>query len=671
MACGIGAYFSLDFEPSLLWLWLAPTLSCFVFFARGHIALRPLGAACLALALGFNAAQLESHMVAAPMLTQKMEPTSITGRLMHAEILPKGKARLLIKDPVVRGLKASETPRFLRVKLKKSLGELPKSGARVNVWGPMWPPGERVAPRAYDFRRNSYFKQLGGTAVAYAGPRVRMKEAKEPAFFWDGFYLIFERARRVLLSSSYQYLTGPEAAMTATLLSGSQSSIGPEVMKAMRASGLSHLLSISGIHVSMFALLVYIPLRFLLALFPFIALRFSIKKIAAIFAIISTSLYVLLVGPETPTVRSALMTAIVLFAVIADRKSMSMRLVALASMPIMLLAPSSVIGPSFQMSFAAVLTMVAAYEKRIDQAIKDGAAYELPKWLKHLWSSGRDIILTSLIATAATTPFALFHFQSFSFYGVVANIIAIPLTSFWVMPNLLLTYLMVPFGWEAPFLAGAGWGVMLTIDLAQEIASWPFSHIDMPLMPYAAFFMSVGGGFWLCLWQKKWRYFGLLPLLGACFYPLYSAAPDVFIGAEKGIWAVRLNDKTLAVYGKKRIGFMISQWKQLANVEEVEFINKDRHSASLFLGGKYFDIEINNTKIAFLIDGVSEKTVIKICRNNDVVVTPFALQNCAAKYVIDETSLDQKGSHSISIDDGNISIETVRKQKGQRPWTLP
>ena len=471
LTVGIGTHFVLDKEPPSYLLLLSPLFVFLAFLLRQHVLLQPLVAVFLTIALGFNAAQLEAHLAAAPMLSTQMKPTSITGRLMHVEVLPQKKTRLTVKDPVIRGLTKDQTPLYLRIKTKKSLEELPEPGEWINVWGPLWPPGERVAPRAYDFRRNSYFKQLGGTAVAYAGPRVR--QGQDPPFFWDGFYLIFERARQKLLATSYQHLSGPEADMTGTLLSGSQSSIDPDVMKAMRASGLSHLLSISGIHVSMFALLVYIPLRYILALFPFVALRFSTKKIAAVLAILSTSLYVLLVGPETPTVRSALMTAIVLFAVIADRKAMSMRLVALASMPILLLAPSAVIGPSFQMSFAAVLAMVAAYEKKLDHAIKEGASYELPRWLKRIGKSGGDIILTSLIATAATTPFALFHFQSFSFYGVAANIIALPLTSFWIMPNLLLTYLTMPFGFEEIFLRGAGWGVHIIIEVAHEIASWP------------------------------------------------------------------------------------------------------------------------------------------------------------------------------------------------------
>ncbi|MGE0109813.1 MAG: ComEC/Rec2 family competence protein, partial [Bdellovibrionales bacterium] len=337
IAGGIGTYFVLDFEPSPLWIGASPLWLIIAYLFRNNNVFQPLSAALLTFFLGFNAAQIESWFVRAPLLTHPMEATSVTGRLMHADVLPDNKTRILLKDPYIKGVSKAETPRYIRVKTKMPLADLPPAGAIVNVWGPLWPPGESVAPRTYDFRRYSYFKQLGGMAVAYAGPRLRKTE--DPPFFWDGFSLVFEKMRRTLLDKSYQHLSGPEADMTATLLSGSQSSIDADVMKAMRASGLSHLLSISGIHVSMFALLVYIPLRFLLALVPMVALRFHTKKIAAFAAIFSTAAYVMLVGPETPTVRSALMTGIVLFAVIADRKAMSMRLVALAAMVIMLLAP--------------------------------------------------------------------------------------------------------------------------------------------------------------------------------------------------------------------------------------------------------------------------------------------------------------------------------------------
>ncbi len=669
MAAGIALYTCAPFEPSVFFLGLAPFLILSLIVAQQHLSLRPVLAAMLALALGFNAAQLESKWVDGPMLETKTGPVSITGRLMHVEVLPQNRTRLTIKNPFLRDLPQDQTPRHFRVKTKVLLGDLPKAGQRINLWGPLWPPGEPVASGAYNFRRHAFFKQIGGSGFAYG--KVRKRKTSPPPFFWDGFYLIFEHTRHALLKMSFENLEGPKAAMTAALLSGSQASIGPDVMKAMRASGLSHLLSISGIHVSIVALLIYIPLRFLLALFPWLALRVPIKKMAAATAILGTSLYVLLVGPETPTVRSALMTAIVMFAIITNRKAMSMRLVALSAMPIMLLAPSAVMGPSFQMSFAAVLAMVAAFEKKIDVVLKEGASFELPDWLRGLWKQGRAIILTSLIATAATTPFALLHFQTFSFYGVIANIIAIPLTSFWIMPNLLLIHLAAPLGLEAPFVHGAGFGVELIIELAQEIASWPYARIDMPPMPTLAFFLALGGGIWLCLWQQKWRFLGIIPLLLACLYPFFVTPPSVFIAAEENVWAVRLNQEELAVYGKKKEGFLVSQWKQLSSAEKVSFVQEGLDDEKGLSCEKDFCLfEKGQTSIVFLLKKTNPAMLQKLCETKEVVVAPFDLPSCTAPHVIDAEALYVHGSHSIIFEKEGLRIQTVREKRGTRPWSL-
>jgi len=669
IAAGITLYTYAPFEPSSFFLFLSPLLTLVLIVTRRWLSLRPVLAALLALSLGFNAAQFESKWADAPMLETKTGPVSITGRLMHIEVLPQNRTRLTIKDPFLRSLPRDQTPRFLRIKTKMPLEELPQAGQRINLWGPLWPPSEPVAKGAYNFRRHAFFKQIGGSGFAYG--KIRLRKTTPPPFFWDGFYLIFEHARRDLFQMSFENLEGPEAAMTAALLSGSQASIGPDVMRAMRASGLSHLLSISGIHVSMVALLIYIPLRFLLALFPWLALRFSIKKIAAATAIIGTSLYVLLVGPETPTVRSALMTAIAMFAIITNRKTMSMRLVALASMPIMLLAPSAVMGPSFQMSFAAVLAMVAAYEKKIDKTIKEGLSFEVPNWLRGLWKQGHAIILTSLIATAATTPFALLHFQTFSFYGVVANIIAIPLTSFWIMPNLLLIHLVAPFGLEAPFVHGAGFGVKLIIDLAQEIASWPYARIDMPPMPTLAFFLSLGGGAWLCLWQKKWRLLGVAPLLLACFYPFFVTPPSVFVAEEENVWAVRLDKEELVISGKKKNGFLTSQWQQLSSTSKVNFIQKCLTGEKGLACQKDFCLfEKGGSSIAFLLNKTDPAIIQKLCDTKEIVMAPFDLSSCAAPHIIDPNALYAHGGYSILFGKDGPQIKTVRQKRGTRPWSL-
>ncbi len=673
---GIALYFGLKVEPSLWFCALSP-LFLMIFWATYRLnGPYPIGAALLAVALGFNAAQIETAHVSHPVLAAALAPTSITGTLMRAEALPEG-ARLTLKKPSIKDLPKEERPALLRIKVKTPYADLPEPGTRVNVWGPLWPPNDSALPGGYDFRRQAFFKQLGGTGLSYVPPRT-YETRYLLHFFWDGVSIQFEKARRSLTQETFAHLTGPAGDMTAALLSGNQTSIDKNVMEAMRASGLSHLLSISGVHVSMMALLVYVPLRFLFALFPGIALRWPIKKIAAFTAILATALYTCLVGADAPTVRSALMTGLVFFAIMMDRRAMSLRLVALAACAIMLTTPSATMGASFQMSFAAVLAMIAAYEKRVDALLLAGIMSESPAWVKNAGRYMRDITLTSLIATAATTPFTIFHFQTFSFYGVLANMIAIPLTTLWILPCLLLTYITAPFNLSGPFLDCAGWGSALLIFLAQKVAAWPLAQIPFPAMPAWAFGSIVIGGLWLCLWKSVWRFAGLIGILAGCLYPFFVTQPSVYISDDKNVWAVVLDDGRLAVYGKRKEDFTIGQWLQHSGIREAIYINKKTMESlpeTLSCDEAYCAYQpqaaSNGPMIVFLNEGATPETVSKACANSQLVLVSFsALPDCTKpRIVIDAEKLQRLGAHTLSFIKNDVSVQTVRTGDEQRPWT--
>lgn len=673
MVFGIGLYFILPTEPPSLFLAATPVWALIGLALRRFYALRPLLIGLLTLALGFNAAQLETRLTATTMLEEPLQPTSVTGLLYEAEALPSG-SRLTIKKPWIKGLDNPKLLRFVRVKVRTPFTELPAPGARVNVWGPLWPPSDSVAPNDYDFRRNAFFKQLGASGLSYG--ELREREAKyPPRFFWDGFNLMFERARRALSLMVLDRLPPEQAPMTAALLSGSQAGIDRAVMDAMRASGLSHLLSISGIHVSMIALLIYLPLRFLLALSPFLALRLPIKKIAAVSAMIGTTFYTLLVGTDAPTVRSAIMTGLVMFAIVVDRKAMSLRLVALAALLIMLMTPSAAIGPSFQMSFAAVMAMVAAYEKRIDAALREGVSFDLPSWLRGTGRHCKDIVVTSLLATAATTPFTLFHFQVFSIYGVVANMIAIPLTSLWIMPCLLLTYIMAPFDASGWFIDGAGLGVQAIIGLAEKVAAWPFSQLYLPPMPVWAFLLFVSGGFWLCLWRDRVRWLGVLPLFLACLYPLTVTLPSVFVAPEGDVWAVRLADDRLATFGKRDENFTIHQWRQRTlNPEVISFTKRKLPDLGqeLSCDETACVFQKNLFKATFILKDAPQEKIAPLCaKETGALVAPhIALSGCKASILIDQAALKERGAHVITLIDQRPVVETAREARGLRPWSV-
>lgn len=685
MLAGIVVYFDLPAEPSQLWVLLTPVGLCLLLPLRYAPNLLILVAPLTAFIVGFNAAQFETSLRTHPMLAAPMPAVSVTGMLMRAEALPDG-ARLTVTHPSIEGLPRNERPASLRIKVKTPYADLPEPGMRVNVWGPLWPPNDPVLPGGYDFRRQAFFKDLGGTGLSYVPPRSYTP--RYPPHFGDRAALSLEHMRRALNLATITTLKEPEKAMTAALLSGSQSGIDRPVMEAMRASGLSHLLSISGVHVSMMALLVYVPLRYLFALIPWLALRLPIKKIAAFASIFATAFYTLLVGADAPTVRSALMTGLVFFAIMTDRRAMSLRLLALAASLIMLTTPSAAMGASFQMSFAAVLAMMAAYEKRPQPAALSSALafeqveppekpFEGPVWLAHGLRHLRDIIITSLIATAATTPFTIFHFQTFSFYGVVANMLAIPLTSVWIMPCLLLTYLALPLGLATPFIEGAGWGVAKLIAIAEHVASWPLAQIPFAPMPVWALIAIVGGGLWLCLWQTKWRYAGIIAMLAGCTYPSFVTLPDVYISDDKPVWSVMLRDGRMAVYGKRKEDFTISQWLQHNKKPEALYLSAKTDEAlpEELSCDKEFCAYTPPTasgqpRVIFLHKEATAETIAKACANKDLVVVAFQpLPDCLRpQATIDASSLAEHGAYSLTFTEHGVHIDFVHKKRGQRPW---
>lgn len=685
VAVGIVGYFSLDFEPSSFLLGLSPAFAFGLWLTRKAFAAFVPCFALLAIALGFNAAQLETRMASAPMLDRMIGPAPIEGRLMVAESMPEG-VRLTLKDPVISRLPSEATPNTVRVRMKGlELADTPPPGALIRLMAQVGPLSEPVAPNAYNFRRQGYFQLLGGTG--WSRSKVETLDPKPYATPWESFLLLFERARRHVTLRVRQCLQGDAAAMTAALLNGSQSGISRDALQDMRMSGLSHLLSISGVHVSMMGLLVYFPLRALMALIPWVALNWPVRKIAAGGAIVGTVLYIFLVGPQAPTLRSALSTGLVMFAILVDRRAMSMRLVTLAAAAVMLIQPNGVLGPSFQMSFAAVLAMVAAFEKPFDKALARNAlltssvpdasplAEPLPfprslverPWAKTILRRSRDVILTSLIATAATTPFTIYHFQTFSFYGVVANMIAIPLTSFWIMPCVLLTYLTAPLGLDGLFISGAGLGVDGLITLARIVADWPFAQLHTPAMPSWGLLASVFGGLWICLWRRAWRWFGLVPILLGALYALVTPLPHLFVAPEAEQWAVRLADGRLAVANLDREAFTVTQWQQrLGNPETVD---------ARALPSTEQELRCDDAGCALRREGLTialpavDSAALVDCALADVVVAPFTLRACEALHLLDGSAFRRHGAMALYLEDGKLRIQTSRARRGLRPWS--
>jgi competence protein ComEC len=667
LAAGIVAYFLLPLEPNIWILTLTPVLALAAWVARP--VSWPLAIILFVLtfiSLGFSAAIIETRIDERPMLDAQLPVLPISGRVASTDIMPDG-IRLTLTHPHIGDLAADATPEKVRVKFNElTLDDAPPTGADVSFMGQLTGFSEPVAPHALDSREQAYFKHLGG--VGWSTGAITVIAPTPLVSSWrERFSLALERTRKTLARHVYERLPGDVAAMTAARLNGEQMGITSASIEAMRIAGLAHLLSTSGFHVTIMGLLIYFPLRMLLALSPWLALRYPIKKWAAGAAIVSALGYTFLVGSQAATLRSMIMVGLAMLAIAFDRRAAPMRLVLLSAGICLLLAPDALMGPSFQMSFAAVFCLIAANPLAWDWTGGDFSNF-MPEWFKsfaaHFWGIAR----TSLIATAATTPFALYHFQSFSLYGFIANMIAIPLTSFLVMPSILLAYVTAPFGYDGIFIDMAGLGVALTIRIAKTVAALPHSIIYWPAMPGYALIAVVLGGLWLCLWRRKWRYLGLFPIIFGMMYPLYTPQPDFFVSPSGKVWAARLGDGRLAVSNVKREKFAVLQWQELmGNVGIIDAKALPPDNGQIACDAKGCVYRHNSFVVAMPF---KETAALEDCEHADIVIAPFIVNECAAKNVIDAEALKLRGAHAIYFSGDALRIDFARAGRGKRPWSV-
>jgi len=661
LGVGIGIYFALDHEPPV-WLGaggiiLAVAVAGFVQVRRPDWALAAW-ILLLAVPLGFAAAQLRTSLVAAPTLKDRIGPVGITGRVEQIDRLDVG-IRLFLSNVTVPGLDPADTPRVVRISVRNT-EVMPVIGERVRLFAAIGPASDAVEPGAFDFRRHLYFLGVGGTGIALG----RVRRLGGPVD--EG--VLLEQWRQVIADRVAARLPDPASAgMVTALLNGQPTAIPSKDMEAMRQSGLQHLLSISGLHIALVAGLVFFLVRGGMALWPSFALRHPIKKYAALAALAASIFYMLMVGSPVPTQRSVLMTGVMLLAVLVDRNPFSLRVVAVAALVVMLIQPESMIGPSFQMSFAAVIALVAAFEVATPWMAarrQEGGRGWFASSLTYVGS----LSLTSLVAGLVTIPFGLHHFQQMSNYGLLANMIAVPITSFWVMPWGLLAYLLMPLGLEGWAITAMGWGADAILWTAHWVADMPGAALHLPLLPATGLVIFTLSCLWLCLWQGRMRLLGVAGILaGLLFLPL-APRPDLRISGSGKVVGVRLADGTLAVSTRRAGRFDSDEWAQRDGLSTEPRTwpkngSKDGRLTCAKPDACHYRLDGGTVAIA-----LSEQALQGLCQSGaDALVTGLPVTDCAVPLVIGADQLAAQGAHALYLRD-EIRVVATRTGTQARPW---
>lgn len=664
IGAGISIYFSLSHEPSI-WTGVVPAIGCGVatFYTRGYPKCWMPFAALFLLFLGLTVARWQTISVSHVVLEKRFGPTLVTGRVVGVDIYPKG-GRLLIEKVRAAGLRADLTPDRARLRIHGDASRyLP--GDWVRLRAVLLPPPAPSAPGAFDFQRRLYFQMIGATGFVM-GPVKTFSRTAGPANFG-----VMIATWRQNISERIRAVYGGEAgAVSAALMTGVRHAIPEAVLEAFRKTGLAHLLAISGLHVGLIAGLILALLRGSLALVPPLALRYPIKKITAAGAICGAFAYAVIAGATIPTQRSFIMIGLVLLAVILDRQGISMRLVAWAALIILIMSPHALLGASFQLSFAAVIALIAVYEwwaaRRYHGSERRGGMW--PRIILYIGG----VAVTSLVASLATAPFALFHFNRIAVAGILANLIAVPITGFWIMPFAVLAFLLMPFGWDFIALMPMGWGVEAVITVAKTVAAWDYAVISLPAMPTSALIGLSLGGLWLCLWRHRWRFVGVLPLALALLTVFTQKTPDIAIDHEGRLFALKDDQGVLRLSSAKIASFTGQTWLRRAG----QSIGPTQtfQNATTPPGGLRCDglgcIYSKDAQVIALV--TSEQALADDCHKAQIVVSavPVFWHCPSAHTVIDRFDLWRQGAHAIWLKPGGATVVTVNGSRGDRPWVL-
>ena len=655
LATGAGAYFGLRHEP----LFTLPLALLFLFAAgiwalRKNMLLRVAATLSFLILLGFMAALARTHMVATPVIYGELYYRDVEGRIDDIQDREKG-ARLILKDVSIERLPERRTPVRVSVTLKKDVPGL-AIGDRVRVKASMFAPPAPAMPGGYDFTRALYFDRIGAVGYSITAPEIL--ERGEVSGFSEWLTALRLRLNARILAGMGRE-TGPVAA---ALMVGEQSAVPRDVGDAMRDAGLYHVLSISGLHMSIAVALLFVTIRFLFSLYPPLALRLPVKKIAAALGLLGALAYLLLAGYPVPAVRSFVMVACVMLAVLFDRSGISLYSLAWAATLIILFQPEAVFGASFQLSFAATLAIVAFYE-RYSHVVYQSQAGLMRKLMLYIFA----LTVTSFVATLATTPLVIYHFNRFTLWGIAANTLMLPLASFWIMPAAVLAFIAMPLGLERWPLQWLDEGIRLMIAGSRWVADFPHAAFAMPSPTFWGFLLIVYGGLWFALWRQKWRLFGL-PLIALGMATMLFFKPyDLLVSDDASKVALRLeNGEFLFIKGRPD-SFDAELWLRAHGTEE-GLLRSQAPRGALSCDEVKCVAEKSGRRIAVAL---RKRQSAGLCAEPfDVVVTPdFMDDRCPnAGIVIDRRSLWQSGALGIRFTDGSMDVRTVEEFRGSRPW---
>lgn len=672
VALGLGAalYFVLPCEPqSWIALVCAALVAGLLLFAARHGGGRGVTAALVLAACaigGFGAAKVRTDRVKAPIAPAGGEPQRLEGWIVDVAAPGQGGQRLLVAPARIGDWPASATPIRVRVTLRS--GYIPAPGEPISLLAVINAPPPPASPGAYDFARDAFFDSVGGVGFALGPPATWETTQKAP---WRLRWTMRVNALRWSLTQRIVDGLGPSGGLAAAMTTGHEAFIPKEQVDDLRAAGLAHIISISGLHMAIVGGFAFAAARLGVAAWPWLALRVPGKKLAALFGLAAVVGYLVLSGAPPPAERAAITASVAFGAILVDRQAISLHALALAAMAVLLLQPEAVTEPGFQMSFAATAALVALAEiwPRPVKEINTPWPIRLVQGAG-TWTAAS--LAASFVAGLATGPFAMQHFNRVSTWGLLSNLATAPISSFLMMPGLALGAALTPFGLGQAPLAVAGFAIDLMNRVAHIAANAPYAQLVVASGPAWTLAAAFLGLLWLCLWKGPLRWAGLPFALAVTLVPR-PAPPDAWVSADGAAVAVRAGREAVLFRPDVKL-FGAELWARRRGLVPLETeAERDRSfecdhwscaagaEAPLRIGAAW------NVKRP-----LKPGRFAQICATSEVVIlrNDFAPESCPAPLVLTGPDFAKGGSAELYRQaPGRWRVVWAQDLRGRRPWT--
>ena len=641
---GIGLYFGLSAEPSLWWTLgiIEIFILIVILYRKSEEKLLFLSIPAIVLA-GFTYIQLDAAYIAKTPRLEGEEAIYVQGRISNVDYNSKQRQRITLEK--MQNFAGEEIKGSYKITLMPYAAEKTfQVGECVELAAKVMPPYPTTMVGGYQFDRKTFFDKINGTG--YSLSRVFVIPCGKSQITGES---VIEKIRNKIVKRIESVLPQDEAGIASALIAGVRNGISQRVTNNYRDSGLTHFLSISGLHMSMLAGFMFLLVRYVVVLMPSLALRYDSKKIAAVFAVVMSFVYLLISGYSVPTQRAFLMTLIFLIGVMISRRSISMRTISWAALCVLMVSPVALITPSFQMSFAAVVALIAFYEScrsYVQIKVRDKNIFKIV--LVYLFG----IVVSDFIASVATLPYSIYHFNRVAVYTSLGNLLAGPIIGLWIMPFVLISMLLMPLGLDYVPLKILGYGIHWVNEITAYVSALPHAGVPVMSMPMWGLIAITLGGLWLCLWQRKWRHFGWIGIMIGSLSLCLTQTPDVLIDSSGKAIAVKDKADNMVVLPSRGKMFIKNIW--LEKTSSPKLTDKEKKELSKIWQGReedksWLDLSCDKTSCVY-------KDKVKIIKGKGLELNNQTFDH------------ESSGGASIYLNPDHIKIRTVREYTGHRYW---